>query len=75
LSEHLKAIQDALGSLNDLVAHRKIAMDVGLNGPARNRRARAFASGVVLGREDAAAKPLMKTAATEVRKLRRVDAF
>jgi inorganic triphosphatase YgiF len=75
LSEYLKGIQDALGSLNDLVAHRKIAMDVGLNGPARNRRARAFASGVVLGREDAAAKPLMKTAVTEVRKLRRVDAF
>jgi hypothetical protein len=65
----LKKIQDALGSLNDFVAHRKMAIDAALKAPRKNGRARAFASGVVLGREDQAVKPLMKIAAKEVRGL------
>jgi CHAD domain-containing protein len=75
LSKHLKEIQDALGSLNDFIAHRKLAADVALKAPVQNRRARAFVSGVVLGREEEAAKPLMKIAIREVRKLRRVNVF
>jgi len=74
LSKHLKRIQDALGSLNDLIAHRRMAADVALKAPPQDRRARAFASGVVLGREDEAARPLMKAAVREVRRLRRLNA-
>ncbi|MGY8664673.1 CHAD domain-containing protein [Bradyrhizobium sp. UFLA05-109] len=69
LSRHLKKIQNALGALNDFVAHRDMAVDAALKTPARNGRARAFASGVVLGREDQAVKPLVKVAEKEVRRL------
>ncbi|OAF04857.1 hypothetical protein AYJ54_23675 [Bradyrhizobium centrolobii] len=71
LSKHSKKIQDALGSLNDFIAHRKMAIDAALHAPRRNGRAGAFASGVVIGREDRAVKPLMATAAREVRALER----
>jgi CHAD domain-containing protein len=72
LSKRLRKIQDALGSLNDFIAHQKMAADVALKAPAENRRARAFASGIVLGREDETVKPLMKVAIKEVHQLRRV---
>jgi inorganic triphosphatase YgiF len=75
LSKHLKKIQDALGSMNDLIAHRKMAADVALNAAPQNRRARAFVSGIVLGREDEAARGLMKTAVKEVRKMRKQTVF
>ncbi|WGS19629.1 MULTISPECIES: CYTH and CHAD domain-containing protein [unclassified Bradyrhizobium] len=68
-SKHLKRIQDALGSLNDFAAHRKLAVDAALKAPHRKERVRAFASGVVLGREEQAAKPLIMAAAKEVRGL------
>jgi inorganic triphosphatase YgiF len=70
LSRHLKKIQDSLGSLNDFVSHRKMAADAALKGPPRHRRGRAFALGVVVGREDEAAKALMEVAIKEVGKLR-----
>jgi inorganic triphosphatase YgiF len=70
LSKQLKKIQNALGSLNDFLAHRQMAVDAALRAPRQDRRARALASGVVVGREDQAAKPLMKAAAKEVRGLR-----
>jgi inorganic triphosphatase YgiF len=69
LSKHSKRIQDALGSLNDFVAHRKMAVDAALQAPLKDGRARAFASGVIVGREDQAVKPLMKIAAKDVRRL------
>jgi inorganic triphosphatase YgiF len=69
LSDHLKKLQDALGALNDFVAHREMVVDAVLNASRRHRRTLAFASGVVLGREDQAVKPLMKVAAKEVRAL------
>ncbi|MGV7211917.1 CYTH and CHAD domain-containing protein [Bradyrhizobium sp. UFLA05-112] len=71
LSRHLKKIQNALGSLNDFVAHRDLAVDAALKAraPRHEGRARAFASGVVLGREDQAVKPLVKVAEREVRGL------
>jgi inorganic triphosphatase YgiF len=72
LSGHLKPIQDALGSLNDFIAHQKMAAEAALEAPADNRRARAFTSGIILGREDEAVKPLMKAALREVRRLRQV---
>ncbi|KRR04268.1 CYTH and CHAD domain-containing protein [Bradyrhizobium valentinum] len=69
LSTHLKKVQDALGSLNDFVAHRQMATDAALKAPRQHPRALAFASGVVLGREDQAVRPLVKIAAKEVRGL------
>jgi inorganic triphosphatase YgiF len=69
LSMHLKKIQDALGSLNDFVAHRQMAISSALQAPRKDRRARAFASGVVVGREDQAARPLMKIAVKQARGL------
>jgi inorganic triphosphatase YgiF len=75
LSEHLKNIQDALGSLNDFIAHQKLATDVALKASAHDRHARAFAAGVILGREDRALQPLMKTAVKEVTALRRINPF
>ncbi|QOZ28314.1 CYTH and CHAD domain-containing protein [Bradyrhizobium sp. CCBAU 51753] len=71
LSKHLKRVQDALGSLNDFAAHRKLAVDAALKAPHQKERARAFASGVVLGREQQAVKPLIKIAVKEVRGLER----
>ncbi|MBV8700237.1 MAG: CHAD domain-containing protein, partial [Bradyrhizobium sp.] len=69
LSGHLKTIQGALGSLNDFAAHRQMATDAALQSPPQNRRARAFASGVIVGREDEAAKPLMRKASKELGRL------
>ncbi|WGD55464.1 CHAD domain-containing protein [Bradyrhizobium sp. CB1650] len=69
LSKHLKKIQDALGSLNDFVAHHEMAVDAALHAPRRNGRAGAFASGVIVGREDRAVRPLMAAAGREVRAL------
>ncbi|MEH2622002.1 inorganic triphosphatase YgiF [Bradyrhizobium sp. AZCC 1719] len=73
LSKHSKKIQDALGSLNDFMADRKMAAEAALQAPPQDRRARAFASGIIVGREDEQARPLMKTAAKEVRALRHLS--
>ena len=75
LSRHLKKIQGALGSLNDFAAHRQMATDAALQAPPQNRRARAFAAGVIVGREDETAKPLLKKAGKEFGKLDRAAAF
>ncbi|KRQ91687.1 CYTH and CHAD domain-containing protein [Bradyrhizobium valentinum] len=75
LSKHAKKIQDALGSLNDFIADRKMAAEAALQAPPQNRRARAFVSGIIVGREDEQAKPLMKAAAKELRALRHLSAL
>jgi triphosphatase len=64
-SARLKKLQDALGALNDFVAHREMATDAAMNAPPENRRARAFASGVMIGQELEAGKALMKTVRQE----------
>jgi triphosphatase len=68
-SERLKKLQDALGALNDFVAHREMATNAALTAPTENRRARAFASGVMIGQEHEATKALMKTARQEFDRL------
>jgi inorganic triphosphatase YgiF len=73
LSKHAKKIQDALGSLNDFIADRKMAAEAALQAPPQDRRARAFASGIIVGREDEQARPLMKAAAKELRALRHLS--
>ena len=75
LSKHAKKVQDALGSLNDFIADRKMAAEAALQAPPQNTRARAFASGIIVGREDEQAKPLMKAAVKELRGLRHLPGF
>ncbi|MGL3110573.1 CHAD domain-containing protein [Bradyrhizobium sp. BR 1432] len=70
LEKHSKRLQDALGAVNDYLAHREMALDAALNAPPHNRRARAFASGVLVGREDQAARPLLRAARKRVSRLR-----
>lgn len=74
LSDRLKQIQSALGSLNDFMAHRELATEAALTAPPAHRRAQAFASGVVVGQEREAADGLMKDAAKELSRLRRLRA-
>jgi inorganic triphosphatase YgiF len=69
LSDRLKKIQGALGTLNDFIAHREMAADLALAAPRINRRAQAFASGFVIGQEHEAARSLLKTASHELRRL------
>ncbi|WP_245309499.1 CHAD domain-containing protein [Bradyrhizobium retamae] len=73
LSKHSKKIQDALGSLNDFMADRKMAAEAAFQAPPQDGRARAFASGIIVGREDEQARPLLKAAAKEVRALRHLS--
>jgi triphosphatase len=70
LSNRLKKIQDALGALNDFVAHRDMAAKTALNAPRKDRRARAFASGLVVGQEREASKTLLKAAFEQIQHLR-----
>ena len=72
LSDRLKRIQSALGSLNDFMAHREMGTNAALNAPRANRRAQAFVSGFVVGREREAATGLMKAASREIGRLRRL---
>jgi inorganic triphosphatase YgiF len=73
LSNRLKKIQDALGALNDFVAHREMAAKAALNAPRKDRRARAFASGLVAGQEREASKTLLNAAFGQIRQLRPLE--
>jgi triphosphatase len=73
-SARLKRIQDDLGALNDFIAHREMATDAALNAPPQNRRARAFASGVLVGQENEVAKTLVRTARAAFKRLRPLKA-
>jgi CHAD domain-containing protein len=72
LSDRLKQIQSTLGSLNDFMAHRELATEAALAAPRVNRRAQAFASGVIVGQEREAARGLMKDASKEIHRLHRL---
>jgi triphosphatase len=74
LSSRLKNVQSELGTLNDFIAHRKIATEAALTAPRADRRAQAFASGFVIGQEQEAAAGLLKTARRELRRLRPLTA-
>lgn len=71
-SDRLKQLQSALGSLNDFMAHRELATEAALTAPPANRRALAFTSGFVVGREREAAHGLLGNAAKELRRLQRL---
>ncbi|MDE2469649.1 MAG: CHAD domain-containing protein [Bradyrhizobium sp.] len=69
LVTRLKKIQNVLGTLNDAKAHEEMAKEAALTAPLQNRRARAFASGMLVGQEREAAKGMIRTACRELRKL------
>lgn len=71
-SDRLKQLQSALGSLNDFMAHRELATEAALTAPPANRRALAFTSGFVVGREREAAHGLLGNAAKELHRLHRL---
>ncbi|MGY4289418.1 CHAD domain-containing protein [Bradyrhizobium sp. LM2.7] len=73
LSDRLKRIQSALGSLNDFMAHRALATEAALTAPPANRRAQAFAAGFIVGQEREAAQDLIEDASRELRRLRRLS--
>jgi triphosphatase len=66
-SASLKKIQNALGTLNGFIAHRSMATAAALRAPSRDRRARAFASGLLVGHEQEASRTLIKSAAKALR--------
>jgi CHAD domain-containing protein len=68
-SRRLKKLQDALGALNDFIAHREMATDAALSAPPENRRVRAFGSGVIVGQEHEAAKNSDENRAPGIRPL------
>jgi triphosphatase len=70
LSNQLRKIQDALGALNDFIAHREIAVDAALHAPRNNGRAGAFATGLLVSQEKEASKGLLKAAGKAMRHLR-----
>jgi inorganic triphosphatase YgiF len=75
LSKRLKELQDALGSLNDFTAHREMTEQAALHAPRSHRRSRAFMAGIILGREEEATRPLLKTAAKAVTRMGSVSAL
>jgi inorganic triphosphatase YgiF len=75
LSKVLEEIQDALGALNDFVAHRRLAADSALVGARPNGRAGAFVAGVVVGHEDEDANAVMKNAVKGFHRLSHLNLF
>ncbi|OKO75708.1 hypothetical protein [Bradyrhizobium sp. AS23.2] len=70
----MKQIQSALESLNDFITHRELATETALAAPPANRRALAFASGFIVGKECEAAHDLMREAEKELHRLHRLHA-
>jgi inorganic triphosphatase YgiF len=74
LSSRLEKVQSALGALNDFMAHRKMATEAALVAPQANRRAQAFASGILVGQEREAASGLLNSAYDDLQRLGRLTA-
>ena len=69
LMTRLKKIQNALGALNDARAHEEMAKKAALTAPLQNRRASAFASGMLVGQESEATNGMIRAVYRELRKL------
>jgi inorganic triphosphatase YgiF len=69
----LAALQDSLGALNDIAVHQKIAGKVG--GERGRKRQRAFAVGLVSGREQSRVAPLRGAAVEAADRFRQARAF
>jgi inorganic triphosphatase YgiF len=72
----IKRLQDALGTLNDIAGHEKMAGELVRRSGRRSRaRAEAFAVGLVTGREEARSKPLILEAADAIADFRKIKPF
>jgi len=68
-------LQDCLGALNDIKVHQKLAPMLVTGTPRRNSRARAFAAGIVSGREQSEIEPLLDPAEVGARKFAHIRPF
>ena len=70
----LEALQDALGDLNDIAVHEEL---IGATGMRRRRvsRKRAFATGVLMGHEDARLDAALAAAIDAYAELAKVKRF
>jgi inorganic triphosphatase YgiF len=74
--KQLKAMQSALGKLNDIATHRKLARQYVDAGPgARRRPQKAFAVGVLTGREQSSARTCTAAAVQAAKGLAKSRAF
>ena len=74
----LKGLQGELGHLNDIAARQSIGSEVAGNGhplPARRGRNRAYASGLLIGEQEAQVAPLLKAAAAAHSDFRKAKPF
>jgi triphosphatase len=72
----LKALQDALGTLNDMAVHQGLARQYAHAGPRSTQRPqKAFAVGVLTGREQSRARACMAAAIEAGKGLAKADAF
>ena len=72
----LKDMQDCLGDLNDIVVHGSMTSDIAKNGKGRKDKSkRAFAAGLLTGREDARLDAVLGAAGTAYDKFAEVRPF
>jgi triphosphatase len=72
--DRLTALQDRLGALNDIAVQQKLATRVAA-ATGTKRSARAFAAGVVSGREQGEIEPLLEAAVRDALKFSHVRPF
>ena len=70
----LERLQDGLGDLNDIAVHEERVSALGIRG-RRSNRSRAFAAGLLTGREDARIEPAMTAAKNAYADLAKVRPF
>jgi CHAD domain-containing protein len=70
----LEHLQDALGDLNDIVVHEQLIATMGVR-HRRSSRKRAFAAGLLTGREDARLDTAMAAAVQAYAELAKVKPF
>jgi len=73
----LKAVQDALGGLNDIATREGLASEIGLsrNQPNKATRERAFAAGIILGYQKARVQQLLDAAEIAYAKFSKMKPF
>jgi len=75
LSLVLEELQDVLGVLNDFSVHRKLAGEMVGGGPAEGRSEKAFAMGIVTGREQTKFEDCMAAAIKAGARISKRDRF
>jgi triphosphatase len=71
----LKELQDCLGGLNDISVHQMLASKLATRRSHDKNRERAFAAGMVTGREQSEIKPLLAAAEEHAAKFARIRPY